>query len=426
MAGYVVVGTQWGDEGKGKIIDVVSQKADMIVRYQGGNNAGHTVVIGQEKYILHLIPSGVLNSKGPCIIGPGVVVDPRVLLQEIELLNKKGIDTDKILISDRAHIIMPYHVMMDEAREDSMGKNKIGTTKRGIGPAYSDKIARIGIRAGDFFEKEYFLEKLKTNLDEKNRYFTEIYGTETADYDKIKEECENCMEKLKHRIVDTVPMVNEYLNDDKLVLFEGAQATMLDIDFGTYPYVTSSSPTAGGATVGAGVSPMKINKIIGVMKAYTTRVGEGPFPTELYEEEGKKLREDGGEYGATTGRPRRCGWFDGVVGRYSVMINGLTDIVLTKIDVLTGRPKLKIATGYEIDGVVYNSVPASINKLAKVKPVYEELDGWEEDISKIKKYEDLPLNTKKYIKRIEEVVGAPVSMVSVGAEREQNIFIREI
>ena len=426
MAGYVVVGTQWGDEGKGKIIDVLAHKADYIVRFQGGNNAGHTVVVDGEKFILHLLPSGMLHGNGKCIIGPGVVVDPKVLLEELDTLDKKGAKIDHLYVSDRAHIIMPYHIKLDEVKEKARGENKIGTTKRGIGPTYADKIARCGIRAVDLLDMESFKEKLKFNLEEKNLLLTKIYNAEPLDYDEILNDYMDYTEKLKHRIIDTVPEINEALNEDKFVLFEGAQALMLDINFGTYPYVTSSSPTSGGVTTGVGVPPSKIDKMIGVMKAYTTRVGEGPFPTELLSEIGEELRSTGGEYGATTGRPRRCGWLDGVVGKYAVMINGLTDVVLTKLDVLSGHKKIYIAVAYDIDGKRYETVPSSIKDVEKVKPIYEELDGWQEDITGMRNYDELPLNAKKYIKRAEEIIGAPISMVSVGPDREQNIFINEI
>jgi len=426
MSGYVVVGTQWGDEGKGKIIDVISQEADIIIRFQGGNNAGHTVVVGGEKFVLHLIPSGILNSKGMCLIGPGVVVDPAVLLHEIDILEKKGIDTSRLYISDRAHIIMPYHVELDKAKEEQRGENKIGTTKRGIGPCYGDKISRVGIRATDLLDAKVFEEKLKINVEEKNRLFENVYGYPKLDYNEILENYKGYIEKLRHRIIDTIPVVHKSLAAGELVLFEGAQAAMLDINYGTYPYVTSSSPTSGGAITGVGVPHTAIDKVIGVMKAYTTRVGEGAFPTELVDKKGAELREAGGEYGATTGRPRRCGWFDGVVGRYAVMINGITDIVLTKIDVLSGLKKIKVATSYEIDGKIYETVPASINTLAKAKPIYEEVEGWDEDITGIKTYEELPENTKKYIKKLEKIIGTKISMVSVGPDRDQNIFINKI
>lgn len=426
MSGFVVIGTQWGDEGKGKIIDVVSEKADLIVRYQGGNNAGHTVVIGKEKFILHLIPSGILNGEGICVIGPGVVIDPKVLLKEIELLEAKGINTKRLLISDRAHVIMPYHKIIDAANEAKSGDNKIGTTKRGIGPTYADKINRCGIRICDLLEDETFKRKLKMNIEEKNIYFDKIYTTESVSFEEIYNEYSGYIEKLKDRVVDSVVMVNNYLKQGKNVLFEGAQGTMLDVDYGTYPYVTSSSPVSGGAATGAGVPPTAIQKVVGVMKAYVTRVGEGPFPTELKDATGEKIREIGGEFGATTGRPRRCGWFDGVIGRYSVMINGISDIVLTKIDVLTGFENIRVAYAYEIDGVRYDSVPASLTKLEKVKPIYEDLPGWTEDISEIKNFNELPENTKKYVRRLEEILETRISMVSVGPRRDQNIFLHNI
>ncbi|XGU46477.1 adenylosuccinate synthase [Fusobacterium necrophorum subsp. funduliforme] len=425
MAGYVVVGTQWGDEGKGKIIDVLADRADYVVRFQGGNNAGHTVVVNGEKFILKLLPSGVLHG-GTCVIGPGVVVDPKVLLEELASLETRGAKTDHVIISDRAQVIMPYHVKLDELREAKEGGLKIGTTKTGIGPCYEDKISRYGIRMADLLDMPQFEEKLKRNLAMKNEIFTKIYGVEPLDYDKILADYKGYIEKIKHRIKDTIPIVNKALDENKLVLFEGAQAMMLDINYGTYPYVTSSSPTTGGVTTGAGVSPRKIDKGIGVMKAYTTRVGEGPFVTELLGEFGEKVRQIGGEYGAVTGRPRRCGWLDLVVGRYATMINGLTDIVITKIDVLSGLGKLKICTAYEIDGERYESVPANTDLLYRAKPIYEELDGWDEDITKVQKYEDLPENCKKYLKRIEEIVNCKISVVSVGPDRTQNIHIHEI
>ena len=425
MAGYVVVGTQWGDEGKGKIIDVLADRADYVVRFQGGNNAGHTVVVNGEKFILKLLPSGVLHG-GTCVIGPGVVVDPKVILEELASLETRGAKTDHVIISDRAQVIMPYHVKLDELREAKEGGLKIGTTKKGIGPCYEDKISRYGIRMADLLDMPQFEEKLKRNLAMKNEIFTKIYGVEPLDYDKILADYKGYIEKIKHRIKDTIPIVNKALDENKLVLFEGAQAMMLDINYGTYPYVTSSSPTTGGVTTGAGVSPRKIDKGIGVMKAYTTRVGEGPFVTELLGEFGEKVRQIGGEYGAVTGRPRRCGWLDLVVGRYATMINGLTDIVITKIDVLSGLGKLKICTAYEIDGEKYESVPANTDLLYRAKPIYEELDGWDEDITKVQKYEDLPENCKKYLKRIEEIVNCKISVVSVGPDRTQNIHIHEI
>ena len=383
MSTYVIVGTQWGDEGKGKIIDVLSPKADYIVRYQGGNNAGHTVVVNDDKFILHLLPSGIINSKGKCVIGAGVVVDIDVLLEEIAVLEKRGMKLDNLFIDERAHIIMPYHIEIDKAKEEAMGENKIGTTQRGIGPCYIDKIARNGIRIGDLLEPERFRDKLTWNVLEKNDMLVR-YGKPTFDLEELYNKFMELADKIKFRIIDGVVGINEAIEEKKLVLFEGAQALMLDIDYGTYPYVTSSSPTAGGVTTGVGVSPRKIERILGVMKAYVTRVGEGPFPTEQDNEIGEKLRAIGHEYGATTGRPRRCGWLDLVIGRYAVLINGLTDIVLTKIDVLTGFEKIKVAVGYEIDGKVHTSYPGNLRKSKPLKIVYEELDGWMEDITQIK------------------------------------------
>ena len=425
MAGYVVVGTQWGDEGKGKIIDVLAGKADYVVRFQGGNNAGHTVVVNGQKFALQLLPSGMVQGKGKCIIGPGVVVDPKVLLNEMSELVKRGGTVDKLFISDRAHLIMPYHVKMDELRESRV-QGKIGTTKRGIGPCYADKINRIGIRMSDLLNDEIFAKKLKIALDEKNQIFTKIYEVEALSYDEIYSNYIEYREKIKHMITDSVPVVNKALDENKTVLFEGAQALMLDINYGTYPYVTSSSPTSGGVTTGVGVAPSKISKVVGVMKAYTTRVGEGPFVTELNNELGEQLRTVGGEFGVVTGRPRRCGWLDLVVGKYATLINGLTDIVITKIDVLSGIDKLKVCVGYEIDGKVCDIVPASSESLYSAKAIYKELSGWTEDITQITEYDKLPENCKKYINFIEEFLKCPVSVVSVGPDRNQNIHIKEI
>ena len=418
---FVIVGTQWGEEGKGKIIDVLSPKADYVVRFQGGNNAGHTVIVNDEKFILHLLPSGIINSAGKCIIGAGVVVDIEVLLKEIDELEKRGKKLDNLFIDERAHIIMPYHIEIDKAKEEAMGENKIGTTQRGIGPCYIDKIARNGIRIGDLLEPERFRDKLTWNVKEKNDMLTR-YGKGTFDLEQLYEKFMKLAEKIKFRIIDAVVEINEGIEDGKVVLFEGAQALMLDIDYGTYPYVTSSSPTSGGVTVGTGVAPTKISRVLGVMKAYTTRVGEGPFPTELENEDGETLRKVGHEFGATTGRPRRCGWLDLVIGRYSVLIDGLTDIVLTKLDVLTGFEKIKVAVGYEIDGKVCHSYPGNLRKSKNLKIIYDELDGWKEDITQIKNYEDLPENCKKYVEYIEKKLKCNISMISVGPERSQNIY----
>ena len=418
---YVVLGTQWGDEGKGKIIDVLSPTADYVVRFQGGNNAGHTVVVDNKKFILHLLPSGVINSKGKCIIGAGVVVDIEVLLDEISKLEEQGLSLDNLYIDERAHIIMPYHISIDSAKEEALGENKIGTTKRGIGPAYNDKISRNGIRMGDLLELSRFRDKLEWNVAEKNDILIK-YGKPTFEIEEIYTKFVYLADKIKHRIIDGVVEINKAIASGKKVLFEGAQALMLDIDYGTYPYVTSSSPTAGGVCVGAGVAPSKINRVLGVMKAYTTRVGEGPFPTEQENEIGEFLRKTGYEYGATTGRPRRCGWLDLVVGKYAILIDGLTDIVLTKLDVLTGFDKIKVAVAYELEGKIYDTYPSHLRKSKKLNVIYEEFDGWHEDITKIKNYEDLPENCKKYIEFIEKHLDCHITMISVGPDRTQNIY----
>lgn len=422
---FVVVGTQFGDEGKGKIIDVLSPTADYIVRFQGGNNAGHTVIVGEEKFILHLLPSGIINSKGKCIIGAGLVVDLKVLLKEIDALEKRGKSLDNLFLDERAHIIFPYHIAIDKAKEESLGANKIGTTQRGIGPCYNDKISRNGIRIGDLLDPERFADKLAWNIKEKNDMLERYGWPERFDFDTLYNEYMELAKLITPRIIDGVSEINAAIVAGKKVLFEGAQAIMLDIDFGTYPYVTSSSPTAGGVCVGSGVAPNKLNRIVGVMKAYTTRVGEGPFPTELDNELGEKIRQIGGEFGATTGRPRRTGWLDLVMGKYAALIDGLTDVVLTKIDVLTGLETIKVAVGYKVDGHVYNTYPGNLRKSKPVEVIYEELPGWTEDISHIKNYADLPLNCRRYVEFIERTLGVPVSMISVGPERTQNIYRSE-
>ena len=426
MAGYVVVGTQWGDEGKGKIIDVLGGHADYVVRFQGGNNAGHTVVVEGKKHILHLLPSGVLHTNAKCIIGPGVVIDLKVFLEEIAVLEKDGLKTDHVYISDRAHLIMPYHVLLDGLQEEASGKNKIGTTKRGIGPCYADKFTRIGLRVGDLKDFEIFKEKLASTLEVKNAQITKLYGAKPFDYDELVEEYAKIRELIVPRIIDSVSVVNEALDSNKFVMFEGAQAMMLDINYGTYPYVTSSSPTSAGVCEGAGVAPQKIDRVIGVVKAYSTRVGEGPFVTELLDEQGEDIRTKGGEYGATTGRPRRCGWLDLNVVRYATMINGLTDIALTKIDVLTGLKEIPICVAYDIDGRRVETIPASLIDVAKAKPIYEYMPGWEEDITNCKNFDELPENCQKYIQRIEEITKCQISLVSVGPDREQNIYLHDL
>lgn len=426
MSAVVLIGAQWGDEGKGKITDFLAEKADVVVRYQGGNNAGHTVVVGEKEYKLHLIPSGILYADKTCVIGNGVVVDPEVLLKEIKYLEDQGISAKDLKISDRAHVIMPYHIRLDGAEEEKKGNNKIGTTKRGIGPAYMDKAARTGIRMVDLLDKELFKEKLQANLTSKNEILTKIYGVDGFEENEIMEKFEGYIKKLESSVVDTSVIVNDAIEGGKNVLFEGAQGTLLDVEQGTYPFVTSSYPIAGGACIGAGVGPTKINKVLGVAKAYTTRVGEGPFPTELFDEVGKLIRDEGHEYGTTTGRPRRCGWFDVVIMRYTVRVSGLTDMAITKMDVLDKLDKIKICTGYDYRGETLKDFPASLKVLAECKPIYEEMDGWKQDTTNARTFEDLPENAQKYIKRLEELSGVKASIIAVGPKRSQTIVREEI
>ena len=425
MSSQVVVGTQWGDEGKGKIVDVLAEKADMIVRFQGGDNAGHNVIVNGKKYVLHLLPSGVLHKDAVCVIGPGVVCNPFVLLEEMDTLEKGGLTCDHIVISDRAQILMPYHRYQDKLEEES-ANHKIGTTQKGIGPCYSDKYARRGIRYHELLDFESFKVRLKEVLDFKNKLFTNVYGANPLDYDTIVKDFEKIYDRIVPMIKETTHMVNEALDQNKNVLFEGAQAMMLDINYGTYPYVTSSSPTSAGVATGAGVAVNRLQTIIGVVKAYSTRVGEGPFVTELLDSTGENLRAVGAEYGATTGRPRRCGWLDLLVVKHACTMNGLTDIVLTKIDVLTGIDALKVCVGYDVDGTIYDYVPSDQAVVAKAKPVYKEFAGWTEDISKMTSYDQLPQNCKDYVSFIEQFTGVRVSMISVGPDRVNNIYIHEI
>ena len=427
MSTYVVVGLQYGDEGKGKITDVLSAKSDYVVRFQGGDNAGHTVYAGEEKFVLHLLPSGVLQCKGKCIIANGVVVNPKAFLKEIGQIEEKGMKTDHVFISRRAHVIMPYHILLDTYREEEAGGTHIGTTKKGIGPCYEDKIARVGIRMVDLLNPEVLEEKIRKNLKIKNSLFEKYFEKPTLEFDEIYKEFLELGEKLKDRIVDTEVELNQAIHDGKNILFEGAQAAMLDIDFGTYPYVTSSSPTTGGVCTGAGVPPTSLQNLIGVAKAYTTRVGEGPFPTELDNELGEKIRQIGFEFGATTGRPRRTGWLDLVSLKHATMINGINNLVITKLDVLSGIPTIKIATKYKTeDGKIIDYFTSSTTKLYKYEPIYEELEGWTEDITKVRSYDELPQNAKKYIEFIENYLGINVYLVSVGPERSQNIIRKEL
>ena len=421
----VVVGAQWGDEGKGKIVDILSEYADIIVRFQGGNNAGHTVVVGEEKFILHLIPSGILHRGKKCIIGNGVVIDPEVLLEEIDALQAKGQFQDRrdLLISEDAHLIMPYHKKLDAVRERIRDKKKIGTTGRGIGPAYEDKVARCGIRCGDLLREELFREKLKTNLLEKNHLLKSIFHENGFEMHSIYHQYMSYAGKIAAYITDTSLYIDSAIKRGENILFEGAQGTLLDVDHGTYPFVTSSNTVAGEAATGSGIGPTKLDKVIGISKVYTTRVGEGPFPTELKNAEGQRLREQGGEYGATTGRPRRCGWFDAVAVRYAAMINGLDGMVLTKLDVLDKSDKIMICTGYKYDNNILKNFPSDSDILNKCEPIYEIIDGWNEPTSGIAKLDKLPANARKYIKRLEELIEISIIMVSVGAGRKEAIMI---
>lgn len=424
MSSLVIVGAQWGDEGKGKITDYMASKADVVVRYQGGNNAGHTVEVGKEKYKLNLIPSGILHGDKLCIIGNGVVLDPEAFLNEIKMLHDRGISTDNLKISDRTHLIFPYHKKIDELSELQRGSNDIGTTKKGIGPSYMDKTERIGIRVCDLMKKDIFANKLKANIETKNKYLKEMFGFEGYSYEEMLATYEGYAEQLRPYVADASVLVYEACKADKKVLFEGAQGTLLDLDFGTYPYVTSSHPVSGGVCTGAGIGPSMVNKALGVVKAYTTRVGKGPFPTELNDATGDLIREKGFEFGTVTGRPRRCGWFDAVIVRYAARINGLTGIALTKLDTLADMPKIKLCVGYKLDGEIIKEFPASIEDLAYCEPIYEEFEGWG-DISGITEYNKLPTNVLRYIERIEELCGAKVSVVSVGPRRDQTIVIEE-
>ena len=422
MSTKVVIGAQWGDEGKGKIIDILAQDSEVVVRSSGGNNAGHTVEADGVEYKLHLTPSGILNPETLCIIGPGVVLDPKVLLEELAMFNSRGVVTDNLKIDYRTHIIMPYHIVLDGLMEQARGKGDIGTTKKGIGPCYMDKTERIGIRFCDFLDEEEFAERTRANVEIKNKIITKIYDGEALDAEKIIEEYSLYREQLKKYAADTTVLLYDAIKEGKKVLFEGAQGTLLDLDIGTYPYVTSSHPISGGVCVGTGIGPTMIEECVGVMKAYTTRVGKGPFPTELFDETGERIRNVGHEYGSTTGRPRRCGWFDAVISKFGVRTSGLTTIALNKLDTLAGIETLKICVAYKKGEEIITEFPASLKELSECEPVYEELPGWSEDISGIRTYEELPLNVRNYVERVEELCGAKVGMIGVGPGRHQNIL----
>jgi adenylosuccinate synthase len=426
MPAIVLVGAQWGDEGKGKATDLLGGNVDYVVRYQGGNNAGHTVVIGDKSYALHLLPSGVLSPDVIPVIGNGVVIDPGVLLQEIDGLESRGISCDRLLISSNAHLIMPHHRALDKVTERYLGQARIGTTGRGIGPAYGDKIARMGVRVQDLFDPSILTQKIELSLREKNQVLTKVYNRRPIVVGPIVEEYVAYGERLKPYVADTGLVLNRALDEGKVVLLEGAQGTLLDIDHGTYPFVTSSSPTAGGACSGSGVGPTKVTKVIGILKAYTTRVGSGPFPTELLDEMGEYLRTTGGEYGVTTGRNRRCGWFDAVIARYASRVNGITDYFLTKLDVLSGLEKVPVCVAYEIDGVRQDEMPSSQTEFHHAKPILEFFDGWKEDISGARTFDALPANAQAYVQALEELSGARISAIGVGPGRDQTLTVRPL
>ncbi len=426
MSNTVVVGAQWGDEGKGKIIDILSKDADYVVRYQGGNNAGHTVVKDSGEFILHLIPSGILHPKTRCVIGNGVVVDPKALIEEIDQLKQKGISVDgRLFVSDRAHLIMPYHRIYDKLREEKKGFIKIGTTGRGIGPSYGDKALRSGIRVVDLFDEDIFREKLEKALLEKNEIFQKIYQSDGFEFDKVYSEYQKFAEKIRPYVCNTAVFLQEAIKKKKTILFEGAQGTHLDVDHGTYPFVTSSYVTAGGASVGTGVPPTQLHRVIGVVKAYTTRVGEGPFPTEFDPKLMDEIRKKGKEFGATTGRPRRCGWFDAVLVKYSCMINGIQEIAVTKLDVLDALKEIKICVGYRYKGKIHKDFPASLAMLKEGEPIYESHKGWLSDTTQVKKYAALPKNAIKYLDRLSRLVGAPITILSVGSHENQTLSIKK-
>lgn len=418
----VLVGSQWGDEGKGKVVDILSEGYSVVARYQGGANAGHTVMIGDKQYILHLIPSGILREDVTCVIGNGVVIDPKALLDEISLLEKNGIKVSgRLFISHNAHLIMPYHKLLDSIHES--GKNKIGTTGRGIGPCYIDKYARKGIRIVDLLNKSVLEQKIRENLAEKNNLLTKVYGYEELDVEAIIKEYMEFDKIIDQYVKDTPVYLNNAIDEGRSVLLEGAQGALLDIDHGTYPYVTSSSPTSGGACTGTGIAPTRIDSVIGIVKAYTTRVGNGPFPSELEDEDGERLRKVGAEFGATTGRPRRCGWFDAFLLKYSSMINGIDEVAITKLDVLSGFDTIKVCTGYEIDGKLLKSFPTDVSQLDRLKPCYEEFRGWKTDISGVRNYSELPSETRQYLDFIAKFCNFKISMVSVGPKREETIIL---
>lgn len=426
MPAIVLLGSQWGDEGKGKATDLLGDRVDYVVRYQGGNNAGHTVVIGDQRFALHLLPSGILTPKVVPVIGNGVVIDASVLFREIAGLNERGVDTSKLLISANAHLITSYHVTLDKVTERFLGKAQIGTTGRGIGPTYSDKIARIGIRVQDLFDESILRQKVEGALANKNQILVKVFNRRAISVDAVIEDLLQYAEQLRPMVTDTSLLLNKALDEDKVVLLEGGQGTLLDVDHGTYPFVTSSNPTAGGACTGSGIGPTRIDRVVGILKAYTTRVGSGPFPTELHDEDGEKLRTIGGERGVTTGRPRRCGWFDVPIARFATRVNGLTDTFLTKLDVLTGWEQIPVCVAYNVDGEITEEIPMTQTDFHHAKPVYEMLPGWSEDISGAKKLSDLPKAAREYVEFLEEKSGTRISAIGVGQDRNATIAVHDL
>ena len=426
MPAIVLVGAQWGDEGKGKATDLLGERVDYVVRYQGGNNAGHTVVIGDRSFALHLLPSGILTPGCTPVIGNGVVVDPAVVLEEIAGLQAQGVDTSRLILSPDAHLITPYHVTLDKVAERFLGNAKIGTTGRGIGPAYADKVARLGIRVQDLFDEGILRQKVEGSLALKNQILVKIYNRREIDPTEVVDALLSYADALRPMVADTSRILNEALDDDRVVLLEGGQGTLLDVDHGTYPFVTSSNPTAGGASTGSGIGPTRISRVIGILKAYTTRVGSGPFPTELHDEDGERLRRIGGERGVTTGRDRRCGWFDVPIARFAGRVNGLTDFFLTKLDVLTGWDEIPVCVAYEVDGVRMDDIPMTQTDFHHARPVYEMLPGWHEDISGARELSDLPPNARAYVQFIEDATSVPISAIGVGQDRNATISVRDL
>jgi adenylosuccinate synthase len=426
MPAIVVLGAQWGDEGKGKATDLLGSSVDYVVKFNGGNNAGHTVVIGDQKYALHLLPSGILTPGVVPVIGNGVVVDPAVLFSEIDALDARGIDTSRLVVSANAHLIAPYHQTIDKVAERFLGAARIGTTGRGIGPAYADKMSRVGVRVQDLFDEKILRQKIEGALEQKNHLLVKVYNRRAITVDEVTEGFLAFADRLRPLTVDTALLLGQALDAGKTVLLEGGQATLLDVDHGTYPFVTSSNPTTGGACTGSGIPPTRIDRVIAVVKAYSTRVGSGPFPTELHDADGEKLRVDGAEFGTTTGRPRRCGWYDAVVARFAARINGVTDFVLTKLDVLAGWERIPVCVGYDVDGVRHDEMPMTQTEFHHARPIYEFFDGWDENISEARVLEDLPKNAQQYIRALEDISGAPISAIGVGPGRDQTVQLRSM